>query len=54
MRGPGAQGEIVRRGATVHRHRRGKPDPTGLDEDVHGDVLQQCVHDDQLPPPSKA
>ncbi|MCZ4103056.1 hypothetical protein G3I60_43400 [Streptomyces sp. SID13666] len=28
---------------------RGKPDPAGLDEDVHWDVLQQCLHDDQLP-----
>ncbi|MFD7957134.1 hypothetical protein ACFV4X_27030 [Streptomyces ardesiacus] len=28
---------------------RGKPDPAGLDEDTHWDVLQQCLHDDQLP-----
>ncbi|WP_345627121.1 hypothetical protein [Streptomyces thinghirensis] len=28
---------------------RGRPDPAGLDEDVHWDVLQQCLHDDQLP-----
>lgn len=28
---------------------RGKPDPSGLDEDVHWDVLQQCLRDDQLP-----
>lgn len=28
---------------------RGKPDPAGLDEDAHWDVLQQCLHDNGLP-----
>jgi hypothetical protein len=28
---------------------RGKPDPAGLDEDSHWDVLQQCLNDDDLP-----
>jgi hypothetical protein len=28
---------------------RGKPDPVGIDEDCHWDVLQQCLNDDGLP-----
>ncbi|WP_033819398.1 hypothetical protein [Kitasatospora sp. MBT63] len=26
-----------------------KPDPAGMDEDDHWDMLQQCLHDDELP-----
>ncbi|WP_159046878.1 hypothetical protein [Streptomyces sp. XY66] len=28
---------------------RGKAEPEGLDEDVHWDLLQRCLHDDMLP-----
>ncbi|GEB57137.1 hypothetical protein [Streptomyces gardneri] len=28
---------------------RGKSEPEGMDEDAHWDLLQQCVHDEELP-----
>ncbi|MFC9343613.1 hypothetical protein ACFT0G_38985 [Streptomyces sp. NPDC057020] len=28
---------------------RGKSEPEGLDEDAHWDLLQQCLHDEELP-----
>ncbi|MFD5575250.1 hypothetical protein ACFWJA_46260, partial [Streptomyces cadmiisoli] len=28
---------------------RGKAEPEGMDEDIHWDLLQQCLHDEDLP-----